>query len=448
MSFPAYSDYKETGSNWLGSIPVHWRSFDGKRIFNNRRAPSNADDEQLAVTQNMGVVPQKFFMERSGNKVVLALKGTDGFRYVSANDFVISLRSFQGGIEHSEYSGCVSPAYTVLAPAKEIVPGYYKYLLKSSPYIQALQAATDSLREGKSITYEQFGPIALPYPGYEEQRAIATFLDNETTRIDRLIEKQRQLIALLKEKRQAAISHAVTKGLDPNVPMKESGIEWLGEVPEHWIVVRVKHVSTFITSGPRGWSDYLRDGADAIFLQSGDLNDHLEILPEKANRVEPPPGAEGVRTKAMQGDVVICITGANTGRVAVIDELPATTYINQHLSLVRFSSRKISPLFAGYSLSSGPGQVHFTVTQYGLKEGLSLGNVSEAPLALAPLGEQEKIVRELTDKLAKLDGVAKRATEMIVLLQERRTALISAAVTGKIDVRNHPSAQAIEKEVA
>ncbi|WP_429183009.1 restriction endonuclease subunit S [Aeromonas rivipollensis] len=237
--YHSYPEYKDSGIAWLGNAPSHWAVFHGKRLLTQCRETARPESTQLAASQAYGVIPQSLLMEMTGNKVMLALKGTDNFKHVSENDFVISLRSFEGGIEHSSYSGCVSPAYTVLQAVKPIYPWFYRYLFKSSPYIAALQASTDSLRDGKSITFEQFGAISLPLPSHEEQRTIAAFLDYETARIDRLIAQQQRLIELLKEKRQAVISHAVTKGLNPNAPMKDSGVEWLGQVPEHWGASRV-----------------------------------------------------------------------------------------------------------------------------------------------------------------------------------------------------------------
>ena len=211
-------------------------------LFKNRKELSLETDQQLAASQKYGVVPQSLMMKLNDSKVMLALKGTSSFRHVAKDDFVISLRSLEGGIEHSKYTGCVSPAYTVLSATKDISPRFYRYLFKSKPYIAALQSTTDSLRDGKSITFDQFGAIPLVLPETDEQQKIANFLDHETAKIDTLIEKQQQLIKLLKEKRQAVISHAVTKGLNPNAPMRDSGVEWLGEVPEHWAMPKISHI--------------------------------------------------------------------------------------------------------------------------------------------------------------------------------------------------------------
>jgi type I restriction enzyme S subunit len=229
--YKAYPEYKDSGIEWLGVFPSHWEILSAKRMFQSVRTPAYKSDEQLAASQKYGVIPQSLMMQLNDSKVMLALKGTESFRHVEANNFVISLRSFEGGIEYSQYTGCVSPAYTVLKNTKPISYGYYRYLLKCMPFIAALQSSTDSLRDGKSINYEQFSALSLPLSSVQEQNVIAAFLDHETAKIDNLIEKQQQLIELLKEKRQAVISHAVTKGLNPDVPMKDSGVEWLGEIP-------------------------------------------------------------------------------------------------------------------------------------------------------------------------------------------------------------------------
>jgi type I restriction enzyme S subunit len=272
------------------------------------------------------------------------------------------------------------------------------------------------------------GPSPIP-----EQTQIAKFLDHEA-KIDRLIEKQEALIRLLKEKRQAVISHAVTKGLNPKAPLKDSGIEWLGQVPSHWEILRVKFASTFLTSGPRGWSERLGDNG-SLFIQSGDLNDQLEIEYGNAKRVVAGNDAETSRTRLFTGDVVVCITGAKTGNVAVAETVPEKAFINQHLCLVR-PDTNTKPAFLGSFLKGQIGQTYFELSQYGLKQGLSLENVKEAPIARPPLEEQSAIVGHVKNQTAKFDSIIQESREAITLLQERRTALISATVTGKIDVRH------------
>ncbi len=259
MSFPRYPEYKDSGVEWLGEVPGHWHVTQGRRLFTQEREPAFPTDDQLSATQKYGVVPQKLFMEMEDQKVTLALSGLDNFKHVEADDFVISLRSFQGGIERSKYPGCVSPAYTVLRSVETIDANYYGYMLKSKGYIEALQTMTDGIRDGKNISYQQFGQIRLPDIPLPEQAQIADFLDRETAKIDALVSEQRRLMALLKEKRQAVISHAVTRGLNPNAPLTPSGIEWLGAVPEHWEVGPLKRFWS-VTDCKHVTAEFVDDG--------------------------------------------------------------------------------------------------------------------------------------------------------------------------------------------
>ena len=265
----------------------------------------------------------------------------------------------------------------------------------------------------------------LPLPPFDEQSAIASFLDLETAKIDKLVGFQQRLIELLEEKRQAVISHAATKGLNPNAPIKSSGIEWFGDVPEHWQVRRVKSLSSFTTSGPRGWSERIGE-IGPLFVQSGDLNDSLEIEFSKSKRVQVEENTEATRTKLCNGDVLVCVTGAKTGNVAVCLTVPEPAYINQHLCIIR-PKQEILPLFLGVLLKSELGQTYFELSQYGLKQGLSLIDVNEAPILLPTLEEQNAILAYLVQESAKLDALTAEAQRAIDLLQERRTALISAA---------------------
>lgn len=429
MTIAKYIENYDSGLAWLGAVPKHWSLKRLGHFFSERKEKvSDKDFQPLSVTKH-GIVP----------RLETAAKTQDGDnrKRVIAGDFVINSRSDRKGSSGlSELDGSVSLICIVLEP-NGVYGRFAHHLLRSEVFQE------EFYRNGKGIVadlwstgFSEMKNIVIPVPSHHEQTQIARFLDHETAKIDALIREQERLIELLQEKRQAVISHAVTKGLDPDVPMKDSGVEWLGEVPVHWEAARVKHVATFITSGPRGWSDFITEVSGDVFLQSGDLDDNLGLQLDTAKMVKPPAGAEGMRTKLKSGDVVVCITGANTGRVAVVEDLQRTTFINQHLSLIRTDVSQIDPRYLAFSLSSLPGRSYFDVVQYGLKEGLSLSNVSEAPIALPSVEEQELIVKTLNKLISKFNGLSKATSEKIALLKERRSALISAAVTGKIDVRN------------
>jgi len=440
MSFPRYPKYKESGVEWLGQVPEHWGINQGRRLFLQEREPSREGDDQLSATQKYGVVPQKLFMEMEDQKVTLALGGTDNFKHVEKGDFVISLRSFQGGIEYSNYQGCVSPAYTVLRPSLPICSQFWAYLLKSKSYIEALQTMTDGIRDGKNISYQQFGKIGLPVAAIDEQTAIADFLDHETVKIDELIAEQERLIELLKEKRQAVISHAVTKGLNPDAPMKDSGIEWLGQVPDHWEVKKLKYLTYSIE---QGWSPQC-EGYPAEtesewgVLKVGCVNSGIfkpsenKLLPDE---LEPIP-ALGL----VSGDLLI--SRANTrelvGSAAVVDRNYPNLLLCDKLYRIRFILDLFSPRFASHYLGSSSvrGQIELAATGASASMlNIPQSAILDLPITVPPLAEQCEIAVSLDLDLGKYDTLTAEAQKAITLLQERRSALISAAVTGQLDVR-------------
>ncbi len=291
-----------------------------------------------------------------------------------------------------------------------------------------------------SMTQTTLHALGMPVPNLQDQAKIALFLDNETSKIDVLIEEQRRLINLLKEKRQAVISHAVTKGLNPDALKTPSHVEEMGEIPSNWKILRVRHVSVFTTSGPRGWSERISEFG-RLFVQSGDLGESLQIDFYNCKRVNVEDGAESARTLLANGDIVVCITGAKTGNVAVCEGLDEPAFVNQHLCLIRNNS-SILPRFLGLLLKSTIGQTYFEKSQYGMKQGLSLEDVRQAPVLLPPISEQREILSFLDSEATKFDELYGSAETAIRLLQQRRSALISAAVTGKIDVRDYTPKEA------
>lgn len=439
MSLPRYPEYKDSGVQWLRLIPSHWEVMPGRRLFDEKREPARPGDEQLSATQRYGVIPQRRFMEAEDQKVVLALAGTGNFKHVQKDDFVISLRSFQGGIEHSNYHGCVSPAYTVLRPRMEVFPRYFAYTLKSSSYISALQTVTAGIRDGKSISFTQFGSLELPLPSLEDQYAISIMLDHETAKIDALIAAQEKLLALLAEKRQATISHAVTRGLDPNVPMKDSGIAWLGEVPAHWDVVTLRRV---VETFEQGWSPDCESRTPELgewgVLKAGCVNGGVFSATEsKALPVALSPRPE---LEVRGGDVLMSRASGSPkliGSVALLEEVPPRLMLSDKVFRLRLSSTVIPRFFAlsmGSTLMRRQIEVAIGGAE-GLANNLPQSSIKQFWLALPPRSEQERIVASLGAETLHLDKMRGAAEQAVVLLKERRSALISAAVTGQVDVR-------------
>lgn len=205
---------KDSGVEWLGMVPEHWEVWQSRRLFTQRKERLMAEDEQLTASQKYGVIPQKLFMELEDQRVMQVFTGSEILKHVEPNDFVISMRTFQGGIEHSAYRGCVSSAYVPLIPSKKVLPEFFRYLFKSLTYIQALQSTTNLVRDGQALRFDNFAQVPLPVVTLDEQHRIVDFLDSETNKIDKLIEKSKKSIELAKEHRTALISAAVTGKID------------------------------------------------------------------------------------------------------------------------------------------------------------------------------------------------------------------------------------------
>jgi type I restriction enzyme, S subunit len=413
MSFPRYPQYKDSGVEWLGEVPGHWEVVQFKLFVDIQNGTDHKHVEQAEgypVIGSGGAFTYASDYLYDGESVLLGRKGTiDKPLHVNGRFWTVD-----------------TMYWTKINPETSGRYSYYTALTIPFNYYSTSTALP-------SMTKSALGSHLVTRPSLAEQTQIAAFLDRETAKIDELVAQQRRLMDLLKEKRQAVISHAVTQGLNPQAPMKPSGIEWLGDVPAHWEVSRVKSVSTFTTSGPRGWSDRVGDEG-ALFIQSGDLNQSLGVVFSGAKRVSVADDAEAARTILRDGDVVVCITGAKTGNVAVCSRVPEDAYVNQHLCLIR-PSQKIHSLYLGILLKCDLGQTYFDFSQYGLKQGLSLEDVREAPVLRPPLSEQSAIIEYVSNETAKFDTLTTEAQRAIDLLQERRTGLISAAVTGQIDVR-------------
>lgn len=238
-----YDSYKDSNAEWLGEIPSNWESIRMKHIYRDVSVKNKSQEELLSVTQNLGVVPRAWVE----NRMVMPSGALQSFKFIEKGDFAISLRSFEGGLEFCHHNGIISPAYTVLKAKRKLESSYYKYLFKSFSFISELQTSVVGIREGKNISYNELSYSFLPIPSNEEQTAIAKFLDDKTAKIEQAIAQKEKQIELLKEHRQILIHNAVTKGVNPNVKLKDSDVEWIGEIPEGWEVKKLKYIADLVS---------------------------------------------------------------------------------------------------------------------------------------------------------------------------------------------------------
>lgn len=440
MSLPKYAEYKDSGIEWMGSIPSRWSISQSRRMFRVRSEPALADDQMLTASQKYGVLPQAEFMLREGRRVVEVIQGIESLKHVEPDDFIISMRSFQGGIEWCRLRGSTSFHYVMLTPVKWVWPPFFAHVLKSMPYIQALRRTTDLIRDGQELRFSNFAQVPLPVVPIEEQRKIATFLDRETGKIDALIAEQEKLLTLLAEKRQATISHAVTRGLNPNVPIKDSGVPWLGEVPSHWLIVRIKHA---VRSIEQGWSPqcegYPAETPDEWgVLKVGCVNGGVFTSSENKRL---PDELEPITQYALkQGDLLI--SRANTrelvGGAAVVTEDHPKLLLCDKLYRLRMDAALCVPEFLAAFLSIGGARSQIELRASGASSSmLNIGQsvILDMPVTLPSIEEQLQIVDFIRSERQRLEELQHESMCAITLLKERRSALIAAAVTGKIDVR-------------
>ncbi len=440
--FKPYPDYQNTELDWLGRVPKSWELRRLGSYFRERREKvSDSDFPALSVTMQ-GIVPQ---LEN-------AAKTSDGDnrKLVRKGDFAINSRSDRKGSSGvSAYDGSVSLITIVLQP-KGLHPAYVHHLLRSEAFQE------EFYRFGKGIVadlwstnFEAMKNITIPVMSLDEQTQIAAFLDYETAKIDALIEKQQQLIALLGEKRQAVISHAVTKGLNPDAPMRDSGIEWLGKVPTHWKAVRVRDVGKVDQGCAFAHAIQGQESGEIPWFKVNDMNrDGNEVEMRTADNYVALKLAESIRAPIFPaGTVIFPRVGAalltNKRRIltsrAIIDD---NVYgIRPHTVVPRFLLHFLSLVDMARLCSAG------------LVPTVTFSVIKEIRLPLPPQEEQNAIVDHIERLLAKLDLLEEKVANALGILQERRTALISAAVTGKIDVRGwkRPSSDArlgTELEVA
>ena len=434
-----YSAYKGSGVPWLREVPAHWTLRRTKTLLRERSEKGLPDEPLLAATQTKGVVRK----EQYENRTVLALKDLHLLKLVRVGDFVISLRSFQGGIEYAREQGIISPAYTILYPVQRNNHAYLTHVFKAKPYIENLSLFVTGIRQGQNIDYQKLARSLLPYPPLPEQAAIVRFLDHAGRRIRRYIRAKQKLIALLEEQKQALIHQAVTGRIDVRTGQsypayKPSGVEWLRDVPEHWETARLK---VFLLRPMRNGLFKKKDafGSGVPIVNVADIyHDSFQIDPASLDRVQTTPNE--LRTYQVRtGDLFFVRSSLKlegTGRAAVAIDCEAGSVFECHLVQGRPDPRRAVARFLAFQLNS------FSLRHYMISRAnvVTMATVSQSVLASCPvflpsISEQEGLLKQIDGECARVAATHDRAHREIDLLHEYRTRLIADVVTGKLDVR-------------
>ena len=425
-----YPEYKESGLPWIGRIPGHWGKRRMKFLFTERVRKGFPYEPLLAATQSKGVVRKEDY----GARTVTAMKDFHLLKLVETGDFVISLRSFEGGIEVAHCRGIISPAYTVLTPRHEASQSYYSRFFKSSNFISSLTLFVTGIREGQNIDYERLSRAYMPLPPAQEQAAIGRFLDWANGRLERAIRAKRKVIALLNEQKQAIIHRAVTHGLDPTVPLKPSGIPWLGDIPKHWELwrisrfARVGNGSTPSRAKPTYW-----DGGTYPWLNSSQVN---RCFINSADQfVTQTALHECHLPKVPAGSVLVAITGQGKTRgMSAVLGIEAT--INQHIAFLTPRVAVATTEFIHLALSAAYLHLRALSEDSGSTKGaITCEDLKRFKIAIPPELEQKALVKHLQTETHSLATAVSRLEREINLLREYRTRLVADVVTGKLDVR-------------
>lgn len=416
MSFPRYPTYRDSGVEWLGQVPEHWEVLPLKRVFTT--VGDRAEERTFAVAlENIQGKTGKL-TETEGE-----FDG-DGVAFRAGDILYGKLRPYLAKVWLADRAGEAVGDFHVLRPTSEVEPAFFRDFLLTPSIVSVLNGSTYGAKMPR-VSWDFMGAMAVARPPVREQRIITDFLDRETSKIDSVVEKQQTLLKQLEEKRAATISHVVTKGLDPSVPMKDSGVEWLGRVPAHWDVFQARRLFRLI-------DDVTEDGTGELLTVS-----HLTGVSrrsEKSVNMFEAEDKEGYR-QVVAGDLIINTMWAWMGAMGVA---PEDGIVSPAYTVYRPKADSFLPTYVAGLVRSRHLITEMTRYSKGIWSSrlrLYASEFFQLRLPRPPVEEQQRIAEFLEKHLSESEALAAKARKNIALLRERRAALISAAVTGRIDVR-------------
>ena len=425
-----YPEYKESGHRWLGSVPNHWSVLPNRALFDEVKDRNHPKEEMLSVTITRGIVRQKALLDGSSKKDSSNLnKGA--YKLVQPCDIAYNkMRAWQGALGASTLRGIISPAYVVMRPRKEANPWFYHNLYRTPSFAKEAERWSYGITSDMwSLRPEHFKVIGSVLPPLDEQSAIVRFLDHANRKIDGFIRAKRKLIGLLNEQKQAIIHRAVTRGLDPSVPLKNSGVPWLGEIPKHWEARRVKQAARILrgkfSHRPRNDPSFY-DGPYP-FIQTGSvaqadkfITSYNQTLNEKGLSV----------SKLFPSGTLVMTIAANIGDVAVLTF--EACFPDSIVGFVPKGPLDRDYLYFVFLCMKGELLRETPVNTQG---NLNVERIGTMWMPLPPLSEQEQITKHIERCTEPLTTAIARTEREIALMQEYRTRLTADIVTGKLDVR-------------
>tara|TARA_B100000519_G_C14260982_1_gene447968 strand:- start:4819 stop:6132 length:1314 start_codon:yes stop_codon:yes gene_type:complete len=427
-----YERYKKIGEDWLDAVPEHWEFRRVKTFLRlvAEPAPKNNDFELLSVYTDIGVRPRKE-LEEKGNKA----STTDGYWLVQEGDFIVNkLLAWMGAVGISNYSGVTSPAYDILRPRENIAGNFYHYMFRMNTFSAVMKKSSRGIMDMRlRLYFDKFGDIRVPFPPYKEQLEIAKFLDQKAEQIDEAIAIKEKQIALLKERKQIIIQQAITQGLDHSVSIKESGVDWIGQIPEHWKVEKLFGLCRFVRGNSNFSKDELLSRGQYVALQYGKTYKVNEI----DERFDFYVGEEFYKESQVVnfGDVIFISTSEtmeDLGHSAIYNREEVGLLGGEQI-LIKPNSDLLDNFYTYYSTSVFSKELRKYAT--GIKVfRFNINDLKTIYLAIPPLEEQRIIVQHISVQSKKIDQAVLLQESLIEKLKEYKTTLINNAVTGKIKV--------------
>jgi type I restriction enzyme S subunit len=435
MKLKTYPEYKDSSLPWLGNIPSHWDVRRNGRLFAQRNQTGFPDYPILEVSLRTGVRVRDF--DNSKRKQVMSDR--EKYKLAVKGDIAYNMmRMWQGAVGVAPVDGLISPAYVVARPYPEVYSRYYTYLFRTAAYMDEVDKYSHGIVKDRNRLYwDEFKQIPSAFPPPDEQTTIANFLDQNRVLVHHFIRNKERLIGLLQEQKQAIINHAVTRGIDPDVRLKPSGIDWLGDVPEHWDIIRLKWVAKLNPSKSES-VDMRKDVDEVAFLPMERVSTDGQIDPEIKSASEVWNGYTYFR----KGDVVLAkITPCfENGKGAYLSELPTEFGFGTTEFIVLRAGTRILPEFLYLITCTELFRILGAEAMTGAagQQRVPIDFVKDYFVTLPNPDEQQAIIRGVQKESIYFNAAASHARRQIDLIREYRTRLIADVVTGKVDVRGIP----------
>ena len=428
---------KDSGIEWIGEIPEGWEIVPVRSCFDEVRTKNTDGQEQNALQFKSGNIISKTNFNASMDDYVadtitnytVVLPDTVMINGLNLNYDFKSLR-----VALVKEKGVITSAYLAIFPdRKKIFPQYATYLFKGYETKMAFHNMGAGIR--KTLGYKEFKNQPLLLPSKEEQNKISAYLDSKCSHIDIMLSKIRSSIEEYKKLKQAVITQAVTKGVRGEREMKDSGVEWIGEIPKEWNITKIKSGVTKIGSGktPSGGAETYTDSG-VIFLRSQNVYDCTLNL-ESPTYISPEVDATMKSTRVLPDDVLLNITGGSIGRCSIVPKTLGLANVNQHVCIIRTNSLIFLPKYVQYFWVSALGHLAINLYQTGgNREGMSADAIRNTPIPYAPLNEQKEIANYLDAKCADIDKLIAKKEQLVKELESYKKSLIYEVVTGKREV--------------